>query len=67
MDRREHIQTDKGWLWLTIVPDLFNREIVGWSIKLRMTAYSVTDKLTMAWFRRKPGASVVIPSAATAG
>jgi transposase InsO family protein len=43
-----------GWLYLAIVLDLFNREIVGWSIKPRMTADIVTDALTMAWFRRRP-------------
>ena len=42
--------------------DLFNREIVGWSIKPRMTADIVTDALTMAWFRRKPGAGVLFHS-----
>jgi putative transposase len=36
------------------VLDLFNREVVGWSLKPRMTADIVTDALTMAWFRRKP-------------
>lgn len=49
-----YIWTDEGWLYLAIVLDLFNREIVGWSIKPRMTADIVTDALTMAWFRRKP-------------
>jgi transposase InsO family protein len=46
-------------LYLTVVLDLFNREIVGWSIKPRMTADIVTDALTMAWFRRKPSAGVI--------
>ena len=46
--------TDEGWLHLAIVLDLFNREVVGWSLKPRMTADIVTDALTMAWFRRKP-------------
>ena len=49
-----YIQTGEGWLCLAIVLDLFNREIVGWSIKPRMTANIVTDALKMAWFRRKP-------------
>jgi putative transposase len=34
----------------------------GWSIKPRMTADIVTDALTMAWFRRKPGAGVIFHS-----
>ncbi len=28
-----YIQTGEGWLYLAIVLDLFNREVVGWSIK----------------------------------
>jgi putative transposase len=44
------------------VLDLFNREIVGWSIKPRMTADIVTDALTMAWFRRKPDPGVIFHS-----
>ena len=42
-----------------MVLDLFNREVVGWSIKSRMTADLVTDALTMAWFRRKPAAGLI--------
>ena len=57
-----YIQTGEGWLYLAIVLDLFNREIVGWSIKPRMTADIVTDALTMAWFRRKPAAGVIFHS-----
>ena len=47
-----YIWTAAGWLYLAIVLDLFNREVVGWSIKPRMTADIVVDALTMAWFRR---------------
>ncbi len=57
-----YIHTTEGWLYLAIVLDLFNREIVGWSIKPRMTADIVTDALTMAWFRRKPGKGVLFHS-----
>jgi len=57
-----YIHTGEGWLYLAIVLDLFNREIVGWSIKPRMTADIVTDALTKAWFRRKPGAGVIFHS-----
>ena len=49
-----YLWTDEGWLYLAIVLDLFNREVVGWSMKPRMTADIVTDALTMAWFRRRP-------------
>jgi putative transposase len=33
-----YLWTDEGWLYLAIVLDLFNREVVGWSLKPRMTA-----------------------------
>jgi len=54
-----YIWTDEGWLYLAVVLDLFNREVIGWSIKPRMTADIVTDALTMAWFRRQPAAGVM--------
>lgn len=57
-----YIQTAEGWLYLAVVLDLFNREVIGWSIKPRMTADIVTDALSMAWFRRKPGAGVIFHS-----
>ena len=54
-----YLWTDEGWLYLAIVLDLFNREVVGWSLKPRMTADLVTDALTMAWFRRKPAVGLM--------
>lgn len=42
----------EGWLYLAVVLDLFNREIVGWSLKPRMAADIVTDALTMAKLSR---------------
>ena len=53
-----YLWTDEGWLYLAITLDLFNREVVGWSLKPRMTADLVTDALVMAWFRRKPNAGL---------
>jgi putative transposase len=54
-----YLWTDEGWLYLAIVLDLFNREVIGWSLKPRMTADIATDALTMAWFRRQPAAGVM--------
>ena len=54
-----YLWTNEGWLYLAIVIDLFNREVVGWSLKPRMTADIATDALTMAWFRRKPAAGLI--------
>jgi putative transposase len=49
-----YLWTDEGWLYLAVVLDLFNREVVGWSLKPCISADITTDALTMAWFRRKP-------------
>jgi putative transposase len=54
-----YIATDEGWLYLAIVLDFFNREIVGWALKERLTADLATDALTMAWFRRRPKAGLI--------
>ena len=54
-----YVWTDEGWLYLAIVLDRFNREVVGWSIKPKMTADIVTDALTMAWFRRRPAPGLI--------
>lgn len=54
-----YLWTDEGWLYLAIMIDIFNREVVGWSLKPRMTADIVSDALTMAWFRRKPAARLI--------
>ena len=54
-----YLWTDEGWLYLAIVLDLFNREVIGWSLKPRMTTDIVTDALTMAWFRRRPAPGVM--------
>lgn len=54
-----YIWTAEGWLYLAVVLDLFNREVVGWSLKPRMTADIVTDALIMAWFRRRPAPGLI--------
>ena len=54
-----YVWTDEGWLYVAVVLDLFNREVVGWSIKSRMTADLVMDALTMAWSRRKPAPGLI--------
>ncbi|MDX9875811.1 MAG: IS3 family transposase [Spongiibacteraceae bacterium] len=57
-----YIATAEGWLYLAVVIDLFNREVIGWSIKPRMTTDLVIDALSMAWFRRRPGPGVLFHS-----
>ena len=57
-----YIATAEGWLYLAVVIDLFNREVIGWSIKPRMTTDLVIDALSMAWFRRQPAPGVLFHS-----
>jgi putative transposase len=46
-------------LYLAIVLDLFNRQIVGWSIQSSMAADIATNEVRMAWLRRKPLAGLI--------
>lgn len=42
------LRTGEGWLYLATVIDLFNREVVGWSMADHMRVDLVSDALTMA-------------------
>lgn len=57
-----YIATDEGWLYLTVMLDLFSRQVVGWSIQPRMTRQLVIDALRMAWFRRQPEKGLIVHS-----
>ena len=58
-----YIWTRQGWLYLTIIMDLFNREIVGWSMSNRLSASTTTvPALIHAYNRRKPGSGLVFHS-----
>ena len=57
-----YIRTHEGWLYVTVVIDLFSRQVVGWSMKSRPRADLVIDALLMAIWRRKPKARVLVHS-----
>ena len=57
-----YIRTHEGWLYLTIVLDLFSRQIIGWSMKNNPRADLVIDALLMALWRRKPERKVLVHS-----
>lgn len=40
------IRTAQGWLYLTVVMDLFDRKVIGWALSKTMTA---TDTVLAAW------------------
>ena len=57
-----YLATGEGWLYLAVVLDLYDRQIVGWAMRERMTKDLVIDALRMAWFRRRPSAGLTHPS-----
>lgn len=59
---RLNIRTYEGWLYLTVVLDLFSRQVVGWSMKAQMTSDLAIDALLMAVWRRKPKQEVMVHS-----
>jgi putative transposase len=54
-----YLATAEGWLYLAVVIDLFDRAVIGWSMKDRMKTDLVLDALTMAYFRRRPAPGVL--------
>jgi len=54
-----YIHTDEGWLFLSVVIDLFSRRVVGWNMSDNQRAEAVAGALTMAIARRKPGAELL--------
>jgi len=57
-----YIRTYEGWLYLSVVIDLFSRQVVGWSMKPRMTVDLAIDALLAAVWRRKPRGLVMVHS-----
>jgi putative transposase len=49
-----YIRTQEGWLYLSVVIDLYSRKVVGWSMGSRMKAKLVCDALDMAIGLRQP-------------
>ena len=49
-----YIHTSEGWLYLSMILDLFNRKVVGWAASSRMTRQLAIDAIQMAIGRRNP-------------
>lgn len=54
-----YVWTDEGWLYLSVVLDLFSRRVVGWSMNDDLKAAGVANALTMAVKRRRPDAGLL--------
>ena len=57
-----YIWTTTGWLYLAVVIDLFNREVVGWSLGERIDRHLVIGATRMAVWKQKPGEGLIFHS-----
>nr|WP_279230905.1 IS3 family transposase [Clostridium tyrobutyricum] len=57
-----YIGTDEGWLYLATVVDLFNREVVGWSMDITMTRKLVMDAFNAAVDKENPKEGLIFHS-----
>jgi transposase InsO family protein len=57
-----YIRTLEGWLYLSIILDLYSRKIIGWSVSDRITKKVVTDALLKAIWNRKPSKGLIVHS-----
>jgi len=57
-----YLRTSSGTLYLTIVLDLWDRKIIGWSISREMSAQQVSCALIMAVNNRHPRAGLIFHS-----
>lgn len=58
-----YIRTKAGWLYLTVILDLFNRQVVGWSLSHRLTTITTTlPALTDAFQRQRSDAVLIFHS-----
>ena len=57
-----YIWTWEGWLYLAAVMDVYNREIVGWTLYKRMTKELVANALLKALTKRDPEPGLIFHS-----
>jgi len=49
-----YIPTGEGWLYLSVIIDIYSRRVVGWSMSDRITSGFVAESLNQAIGRRNP-------------
>jgi putative transposase len=57
-----YIWTKEGWLYLSVVLDVYSRRIVGWSMKRRLTKELVLEAVNQALKHRDPGSDMIFHS-----
>ena len=54
-----YIDTAEGWLYLSVILDLYSRRIVGWAMSDRMDVHLVSQALKMAFRSRRPNKGLI--------
>jgi len=57
-----YVRTDEGWLYLAVILDVFNRQIVGWGMGDRLTADLVLRAFHQAVGMRHPAPGLIFHS-----
>jgi len=57
-----YLRTDNGWLYLTVILDLWDRKVIGWSMESVLSAEQVCRALEMAVLNRKPREGLIFHS-----
>lgn len=57
-----YIWTQEGWLYLTVMIDLFSRKVVGWHMSFRMSADTVCMALNVPIGLRNPEKGLIVHS-----
>jgi len=56
------IPTRQGWVFLAVIPDLYSRQVIGWSMGNHNNTQLVSEALTMAIWRRGRAKDVIVHS-----
>jgi transposase InsO family protein len=57
-----YLRTNGGWLYLTVIIDLWDRKVIGWSIATSMHTENICLALKMAVLNRQPRKDLVFHS-----
>jgi len=54
-----YLWTHEGWLYVSVVTDLYSRRIIGWSMSRRLSRHLAVNALTMALGMSRPGTDLI--------
>ena len=57
-----YLRTGEGWLYLAVIIDLYDGQVIGWSMSSRMKKQLVIQAVLMALWRKQDKASVILHS-----